>query len=60
MMTFKTFYCVSALVLILAVGLEGQKDYEEAKAHNDYYEEMVQLWQDSNGEYGWPPYKEEK
>jgi len=34
-------------------------DQSEAERQFEQYCEMVQIWHDTNGESGWPPYKGE-
>jgi len=43
--------------LITALYLTSPDTIEE-KAQLNRYCDMVDAWQDSNGEYGWPPYRE--
>jgi len=49
---------VAGLILFTAVmGWLGNADVEEAERQLETYCEMVQIWQDTNGESGWPPYE---
>jgi hypothetical protein len=48
---------VVALISIWAVA--GLGDYEEAVRHQQQYCEMVEIYHESGGEYGWPPYQGE-
>ena len=34
-------------------------DQSEAERHAELYCEMVDIWHETAGEYGWPPYKGE-
>jgi len=43
--------------LIAALYLTAPDTIEEQAQLNRYCD-MVDAWQDSNGEYGWPPYRE--
>lgn len=45
--------------ILVVLGLVGQMDYEEAKRQEQHYCDMVQLWKQTNGEQGWPPYNGE-
>jgi len=45
-----------AAALVAALGLVGNADRDEAERQADQYCEMVELWHESDGEHGWPPY----
>lgn len=45
-----------AIWMMLALGLVGNMDLEEAVQQNKTYCEMVKLYADSDGENGWPAY----
>ena len=47
------------VVLVIAMGLVGTDDYEEAKRQEQLYCDMVQLWKQTNGEHGWPAFNGE-
>lgn len=51
-----TNYLAIALLAtaLLLAGMLTLDDQLEAEAH---YCAMVQLWQDTHGRYGWPPYR---
>jgi len=42
--------------LALMFGVVGWMDAEDVKAERENYCEMVGIWDETNGEYGWPPY----
>jgi len=42
--------------LALMFGVVGWMDAEEVQAERENYCEMVGIWDDTSGEYGWPPY----
>ena len=42
--------------LLAALGLAGNADLEEAERQRAHYCEMVDLYHETDGEYGWPPY----
>ena len=50
---------IAAALFIGSLALVGTGDYEEAKASHYRYCEMVQIWNETNGDAGWPPYKGE-
>jgi hypothetical protein len=41
---------------ILAYGLAGNGDIEQQRAERDRYCQMVDLWAETGGDAGWPPY----
>lgn len=46
--------------LFLAImGWVGNADVEEAERQQETYCEMVEIWHNTNGDSGWPPYKGE-
>lgn len=47
------------MLFAAALGIAGTADVEEVERQQSEYCEMVQLWKDSNGEYGWPAYEGE-
>ena len=48
------------LCLIIAMGIVGQSDLEEAERQQAEYCEMVKLWKQTKGQAGWPAYNGEK
>ena len=54
-------YQVTGLLaaLVVAMGLVGADDYEEAKRQEQHYCGMVKLWKQTKGEQGWPAYNGE-
>jgi len=48
----------ATIVALIATLYLTAPDNIEAQAQLDRYCEMVDAWQDSGGEYGWPPYRE--
>lgn len=44
------------LVLVISYGLAGNADLENEQAEQTRYCEMLKLWHESDGAYGWPPY----
>jgi len=49
----------AAAALVAALGLAGKADVQEAEGHGSEYCDMVELYESSNGELGWPPYDPE-
>jgi len=48
----------AALAALVAALYLTAPDTIEAQAQLDRYCDMVDAWQDSGGEHGWPPYRE--
>jgi len=55
----KIVYVLICAALLGAYGLIGSMDRADAEQQQDHYCEMVQLWEETNGDAGWPPYKGE-
>jgi hypothetical protein len=54
----KTMHMIIAGAFVLvAFGIVGQADYEEAERQHDEYCEMVKLWKQTKGEAGWPAFR---
>lgn len=49
---------IGVMVFLLAAGLAGQSDYEEALRAEQAYCINVKLFKDTRGEQGWPDYDE--
>jgi len=49
-------YIMFFILGIIAL-MAGQHDYETEQKSIEHYCNMVQVWEDSNGEHGWPPYR---
>ena len=45
--------------LVAAYGWIGSMDRQDAEREREQYCDMVQLWHDTNGDAGWPPYNGE-
>lgn len=49
-------YAIGAIAIFLVgLSMAGSEQAEE-QAQRDLYCEMVQIYKDSNGQYGWPAY----
>jgi len=44
------------LAMLVLYGLAGNMDVENEKAKQTRYCEMVELWNETDGDAGWPPY----
>ena len=51
---------LAGLGLLIAMGIVGHSDFEEAERQEAEYCEMVKLWKQTNGQAGWPAYNGEK
>ena len=59
-MQFKRYQVILAVIgLIVAMGIVGQSDFEEAERQQAEYCEMVKLWKQTKGQSGWPAYNGE-
>lgn len=47
----------AALILFTVVVIVGRMDVQDEEAAQSHYCEMVDIWDRSGGEYGWPPYR---
>ena len=50
-------YAVIFLLVVIAFGIAGQGDYEEAVSQQDIYCEFVELWERTNGRDGHPDWR---
>lgn len=51
---------LAGLGLLIAMGIVGQSDFEEAERQQAEYCEMVKLWKETRGQAGWPAYDGER
>jgi len=47
------------LLLVIGYGLAGNADIQNEQAEQIRYCEMIELWNETDGDAGWPPYKGE-
>ena len=60
-MNLKRYQVILAFIgIIIAMGIVGQADFEEAERQQAEYCEMVKLWKQTKGQAGWPAYNGEK
>ena len=56
----KRYQVILAVIgLIVAMGIVGQSDFEEAERQQAEYCDMVKLWKQTKGQSGWPAYNGE-
>lgn len=59
-MQLKRYQVILAVIgLIVAMGIVGQSDFEEAERQQAEYCDMVKLWKQTKGQAGWPAYNGE-
>ena len=49
-------YAIGITLALVAWGIIGKYDNLDAQHQRDTYCEMVQAWNETNGQSGWPPY----
>jgi len=49
-------YAIGITLALVAWGMLGKYDNLEAQKQRDTYCEMVEIHNETGGEYGWPPY----
>jgi hypothetical protein len=60
-MQLKRYQVLLAVIgLIVAMGIVGQSDLEEAERQQAEYCDMVKLWKQTKGQSGWPAYNGER
>ncbi len=60
-MQLKRYQIILAVIgLIVAMGIVGQSDFEEAERQQAEYCEMVKLFKQTKGQSGWPAYNGER
>ena len=52
-------YALGAALFLAMMSIVGNMNAEDKKAERDRYCEMLEIWEETDGEYGWPPYKGE-
>jgi hypothetical protein len=52
-------YAIGITLALVAWGILGKSDNLEAQKQRDTYCDMIALWDETNGDAGWPPYKGE-
>lgn len=58
-MSERTLLLIGLVALTIILGMAGKSDQSEAEHQQREYCQMVELWHESDGENGWPPYKGE-
>jgi len=47
------------IIILVALGIAGEMDFEDEQLAQDNYCEMVKLYKQTNGQQGWPAYNGE-
>jgi len=55
----KRYILLLAALVTLALLFLLDDGYDDQQAAHERYCDMVQIWHETSGEYGWPPYKGE-
>jgi len=50
-------YALGAALFLAMLSSVGNMEAEDRKQERERYCEMLDIWNETNGEYGWPPYK---
>lgn len=56
-MNIKVILGMAAFLAVMV--LIGNMEAEDAKAEREHYCKMLDIYEKTDGEYGWPPYKGE-
>ena len=52
-------YALGAALFLAMLSIVGNMEAEDRKQERERYCEMLDIWNETDGEYGWPPYKGE-
>ena len=55
----RVYVIAGVLLFVVAVGFIGRADYEYAQQTHQRYCDMVEMYQKTDGQSGWPAYKGE-
>jgi hypothetical protein len=58
-MSERILLLIGLVALTIILGIAGKTDLKEVEQQHREYCEMVELYKQSDGENGWPPYKGE-
>jgi len=50
-------YALGAALFLAMLSIVGNMNAEDKRQERERYCQMLELWNDTDGEYGWPPYK---
>ena len=52
-------YALGAALFLAMLSIVGNMEAEDRRQERERYCEMLDIWNETDGEYGWPPYKGE-
>jgi len=50
-------YALGAALFLAMLSIVGNMNAEDKRQERERYCQMLELWNETGGEYGWPPYK---
>ena len=50
-------YALGAALFLAMLSIVGNMNAEDKRQERERYCQMLELWNDTDGEYGWPPCK---
>ena len=50
-------YALGAALFLGMLSILGNMNAEDKRQERERYCEMVDIWNETDGQYGWPPYK---
>ena len=50
-------YALGAALFLAMLSIVGNMNAEDKRQERERYCQMVDMWNDTDGQYGWPPYK---
>ena len=50
-------YAIGAALFLAMLSIVGNMEAEDRRQERDRYCQMLDIWNETDGEYGWPPYK---
>ena len=52
-------YAIGAALFLAMLSIVGNMNAEDKRQERERYCQMLELWNETDGQYGWPPYKGE-
>jgi hypothetical protein len=52
----RVYFAISLIVIAVMGYRLGESDVNLAQTEHEHYCQMVQIWQDTEGDFGWPDY----
>jgi len=52
-------YALGAALFLAMLSIVGNMNAEDKRQERERYCQMLELWNETDGQYGWPPYKGE-